>query len=577
MNCRLACIARWVAVITLMPFPIVFGNLSQQQKPSIDSRSDSEDIGKFTGLGSFGRKVTTTCATAQQYFDQGLCFLYAFNHDEACRSFQQATLIDPDCAMAWWGIAMANGPHINRPLVTAEQAAIACGALEKAVAIIGVGNSEAGREVQSTKATPVEIALIRAAKARYSWPSPDDRRPLDEAFAEAMREVWKEFSDDPDVGAIFAEALMDLRPWDLWMPNGEPQPGTEEILKTLEATLKTKSQHPLALHLYIHALEASPHPDRARRAGERLRDLQPGLGHLVHMPSHIDVRLGNWEAAILSNRKAIDADQAYLEKSPQQDFYRIYMAHNRHMLAYAALMTGQSRLAEDMVTEMVQSMPTDWIKENAEMADGFTAIPLEVQVRFGQWDKILQAPEPHEYLPIARTMWHKSRAIAFATKGELENAINEQDAFVAARAAVAEEGIVGNNKAADVLAVAEQLMAGEILYRQGKVADSLAKLQTAVELEDKLRYDEPPDWLNPVRHALGAVLLQESRGAEAEAVFRADLVIHPNNGWALFGLARSFELQERMDEAAKAQASFDATWRHADIKIASPCLCQPGK
>ena len=569
--------ARLAAIISLLALSNVFGHATQEEKTTDDSQANSECVLEFTGLGSFGRKVTTSSPLAQQYFDQGLCFLYAFNHDEANRSFQHATRIDADCVMAWWGIAMANGPHINRPMVTAEQAAVACGALEKAQAIIGGANSEAAREVQSAKVTPVEIALIRAAKSRYSSPQPDDRRPLDEAFAEAMREVWKEFGDDPDVGAIFAEAMMDLRPWDLWMPDGEPQPGTEEILKILETTLAKSSRHPLALHLYIHALEASPHPERAGRAAERLRDLQPGLGHLVHMPSHIDVRLGHWEAAILSNRKAIDADQAYLEKSPQQDFYRIYMAHNRHMLAYAALMTGQSRLAEDMVTEMVQAMPTDWIKENAAMADGFTAIPLEVQVRFGQWDKILQSPEPPDYLPIARTMWHKSRAIAFATMGELENALKEQDAFIAARAVVAEEGIVGNNKAADVLAIAEHLMTGEILYRQGKVAESVAKLRTAVELEDKLRYDEPPDWINPVRHALGAVLLQESLGAEAEAVFRADLVIHPNNGWALFGLARSLKLQDRTSEAAQAQASFDAAWRHADINIKSPCLCQPGK
>lgn len=546
-----------------------------QSHPNGEQAQVQDSVPRFSGLGSLRRTVTTKSPAAQEYFNQGLAFLYAFNHDEANRSFQQATKEDPDCAMAWWGIAMANGPHINKPVVSAEQAEAACRALEKACQIIGSAATRGPSAVD--RVTAVEADLICAATTRYANPQPEDRKPLDEAFAAAMRYVWKKHPSDPDVGAIFAESMMDLRPWDLWTPDGHAQPGTEEVVQTLETVMEMAPQHPLALHLYIHAVEASPKPERAVAPADRLRDLQPGLGHMVHMPSHIDVRLGNWEAAIVANQKAIAADDAYQKISPKQGFYRIYMAHNRHMLGFAAIMIGRSRLATDMINEMAAGMPSDWIKENAALADGFTAVPLEVMVRFGKWDEILKAPEPPDYLPIARSLWHKSRAIAYATKGDLESALREQEAFSAARKTVPEEGVVGNNKAADILAVAEQLMAGEILYRQGKVEEAVAALRRGVELEDKLKYAEPPDWLNPVRHALGAVLLQESRGADAESVFRADLAIHPHNGWALFGLARSLELQNRADAAAQVRAEFETVWRGADIEIKSPCLCVPGK
>lgn len=540
---------------------------------TVQEAADSYPL--FTGLGSFDRLVTTSTESAQRYFTQGLAFLYAFNHDEAQRSFAHATKKDPNCAMAWWGIAMANGPHINRPAVTEQQAETAVKALAAARKIIESGAGSGGGPTAST-VSPIEIALIDAAEKRYASPQPEDRKPLDEAFANAMREVWKTFNSDPDVGSIFAESMMDLRPWDLWQADGMPQPGTEEVVQTLERVLELAPNHPLALHLYIHAVEASPHAEKAREEADRLRDLQPGLGHLVHMPSHIDIRLGQWAPSIVANEKAIAADEAYREISPRQDFYRIYMAHNRHMLVYSAMMIGRSQLALEKINEMAAGMPEEWIKENVLMADGFAAQPLEVLVRFGKWDEILHAPEPPEYLPVSRALWRKSRAIAFATRGDLQNACREQEAFAVSLAAVPAEGIVGNNTAADVLKIAELLMQGEICYRQGHVEAGLAKLREAIPLEDKLKYNEPPDWMNPVRHALGATLLQESRGAEAEAVFRKDLAIHPNNGWALFGLARSLELQGRTDEAAKVRAEFATIWRDADIQIQSPCLCQPG-
>lgn len=523
----------------------------------------ADSVPLFQGLGSQGRPVTKV-AEAQKYFDQGLCFLFAFNHDEAIRSFQQAAMLDPECAMAWWGISVANGPHINNPLVPPERAAAAWEALTKAQEL-------------APKASAVDRELIAALAARYAKEQPEDRKPLDEAYAAAMRKVWKANPTDADVGALFAESMMDLRPWDLWVPTGEPQPGTEEIVWTLEAVLTQSPNHPLALHLYIHAVEASPHPEKAIAPGDRLRNLQPGLGHMVHMPSHIDVRTGRWLLAIESNAKAIEADRRYRAQSPQQEFYRVYMAHNHHMLAFAAMMRGQSKLSISTINELVQAMPPDWAKENPIIADGFHAMPLEVLVRFGRWEEVLAAPEPPEYLPISRALRHCARGIAYAARGEVEKARAEQDLFLKAKAAVPEKAFVGNNTAADVLAVGERLLDGEILVRAGKLEEGLTRLREAVVHEDKLRYSEPPDWIHPVRHALGATLLTAGRAAEAEQVYREDLVRLPHNGWSLYGLSRSLALQGKTDEAVRAEAAFKEAWRDADVRITSSCFCQPGR
>jgi tetratricopeptide (TPR) repeat protein len=516
----------------------------------------------YSGLGDFGRKITTTSPDAQRYFNQGLCFLYAFNHDEAIRSFQQAAKLDPSCPMAWWGIAVANGPHINNAVVPPERAKAAWTALTKA------------RET-AAGASPVEHALIGALEKRYADPQPEDRQSLDEAYAAAMRAVYREYPNDADVGALFAEAMMDLRPWDLWTSDGQPQPGTEEIVATLEAVLAKSPNHPLALHLYIHAVEASPHPEKADGPGDRLRELQLGLGHLVHMPSHLDVRQGRWFQSIAANQKAIVADRHYREQSPEQGFYNVYMAHNHHMLAYSAMMCGQSKLAIDAINEMARGIPSKWLQENAAVADGFTAMPLEVLVRFGRWDEVLAAPEPPDYLPIARALRHCARGIAHAARGEISDAKQDQAAFLVACKSVPEGAGVGNNTAEDLLAVATHLLAGEILYREGKVDAAVAELRKATAIEDTLRYSEPPDWIHPVRHSLGATLLKERRAVEAEQVYRADLARQPNNGWSLYGLAQSLHLQNKHADAAMIDAGFAEVWNSADIKITSSCYCQP--
>jgi tetratricopeptide (TPR) repeat protein len=522
--------------------------------------SDPEPL--FEGLGGFSRKVTTTSAEAQRYFDQGLAFMYAFNHDEAIRSFRRAAGLDPRCAMAQWGVAIAYGPHINNPVVPKDRAKAAWEALAAAKRL------EDG-------ASPVEKALIRALSARYSYPQPEDRAPLDKAYADAMRAVWKAYPKDVDVGALFAESLADLRPWDLWTRDGKPQPGTDELLATLQAVIALEEKHPLANHLYIHAVEASPEPGQADRAADVLRDLQPGLGHMVHMPSHIDVRRGRWAQAIAANTQAIAADRAYAARSPKQGFYHVYMAHNHHMLTYASMMTGRSAAAVRAIREMVANIPAEFFKENP-LADGYMAMPLEVLMRFGRWDDVLAEPEFPEHVPISRALRLYARAVAFAAKGDVAAAEKERAAFLQAAVRLPKDAMFGNNAASDLLDVAEALMRGEILYRAGNVDEGLAALREAVAREDKLRYDEPPDWIQPVRHALGAALLQSGRFAEAGEVFRQDLAKLPENGWGLYGLQRALQLQRRKDEAAAVEKRFDAVWEQADIQIKSPCLCLPG-
>jgi tetratricopeptide (TPR) repeat protein len=518
----------------------------------------------FEGLGKHRRKVTTSSPSAQRFFDQGLAFLFAFNHDEAIRAFTEAARLDPKCAMAWWGIAIANGPHINNPVVEEARAKAAWNAFQKAKARSGQG-------------TTVEKALIAAASARYRNPQPADRKPLDQAYATAMRGVWKRFPKDGDVGALYAEALMDLRPWDLWRADGKPQPGTPEIVATLEKVQKLNPDHPLALHLYIHAVEASPSPGKALASADRLRRLQPGLGHMVHMPSHIDVRTGRWKEAAAANMRAMGSDSRYRAKRPRQGFYRVYMLHNHHMLAFAAMMRGERALALRAIDSMIAGAPKEWLQENAAVADGFTAMPVEVRVRFGMWDEVLDAPEPAEYFPIARAMWRAARGIAFAAKGDTDSAAAEQAAFSEAVKAVPTEAFFGNNAAHDILGVARHMLAGEILCRTGKWAEGIRDLREAARREDRLRYDEPPDWILPIRHALGAALMQAGRPAEALKVYRDDLTRLPNNVWSLLGLAQAHEKLGQQKLAAEAQARYAAAVKDADIRINSSCLCFPGR
>ncbi|MEO6569795.1 MAG: hypothetical protein ABIO94_13615 [Opitutaceae bacterium] len=518
------------------------------------------------GLGSHHRQITTSAAEAQRYFDQGLRFLFGFNHGAAIRSFEEAVRLDPKCAMAHWGIALASGPHINFPVVPPPAAERAWRELQLA------------RE-NARSATAVEQALIGALAARYANPQPEDRSTLDRAYADAMREVWKKFPRDADVGVLFAEAMMDLRPWDQWTPDGKPQPGTDEILATLDAVLKLDLQHPFANHLYIHAVEASSRPERALPAADRLLTLQPGLAHNVHMPSHIYIRVGRWQEAVDSNLKAVAADRAYRDAvGPAKGFLPVYIAHNESMLAYAAMMTGQSRLAIGHMRALVAGLPEEFMQEFGFVAEAWLAAPLEVLVRFGLWDEVLAEPNHPPSQKFTHAFQHAARGIAYAAKGDTNAARKEQALFLeTAKAVPADQIAAGNNTCVDVLAIVTPMLDGEILLREGKLDEGLAQLRAAVKAEDALKYDEPPGWLIPVRHSLGAALMAHRRYAEAEQVYRTDLMRLPSNGWALFGLSEALLLQRKNQEGLVVRQQFDRVWRNADLVIGSSCLCQPGK
>ena len=516
----------------------------------------------FDGLGTFEFKVTTENPEARKYVNQGFVFLYAFNHDEAIRSFQQAATLDPRCAMAWWGIAHANGPHINYTMLPPHRAKAAWAALKKA-------------QQNAGNASPVEKALIEALGHRFAETPADDRSPLDKAYAEAMKKAWQQFPDNADVGALYAESLMDLRPWDLWV-DGKPRPGTPELVETLEQVLKRHPDHIFAMHLYIHAMEASPDPGKADAAADGLRDTFPGVGHIVHMPSHIDVRRGRWQAAVLANHKAIAADRAYASRSPEQGFYRIYMAHNRHMLLFAAMMKGEQTLALESARGMLAEIPQEWLKndENASFVDGLFAMPAEVMMRFGRWDDLLKEPQPADRYPVARTLSLALRGVAFAAKGQVSEARAARQDYQRAVAGIPATASFGNNSAASLFAIGDDLLEGEILLREGRIDDGLAVLRKAVSKEDAMRYNEPPDWIHPVRHALGAALVRAGKHAEAEQVYREDLQRWPDNGWSLFGLATSLEAQGRHDEAATVRKAFEAVWTNDAVKLTSSCFCQ---
>ena len=518
----------------------------------------------YDGLGSYTRKITTKSVEAQKYFDQGINFYFGFNHGAALRAFQAAETLDPGCAMNYLGAALACDGDINFPGFLPGMADLAWKQLQLA------------RE-HAVDASPVEQALIEALASRYAEHEPDDRSSLDQAYADAMRAVWRKYSNDPDVGSLFAESMMDLRPWNQWTADGKPEPGTDEILATLETVLQNTPQHPFANHLYIHAVEASPHPERAIAAADRLRILQPGLAHDVHMPSHIYIRVGHWEDAVATNLEAVAADRRYRSVFGEpKGFIMFYAAHNHQMLAYAAMMTGQKQLAVQHIREMVQGIPEEDIKKYAEVVEPLCAEPYEVLIRFGLWDEILAEPDHPEFEVFTRAFRHAARGIAYAAKNDTKSARAEQSAFLEAAKLIPAENKFLNNSCASVLKVVTPMLNGEILVREGDLDGGLAELRKAVAAEDALNYDEPPGWILPVRHSLGANLMQAGRYAEAEQVYRDDLAHLPENGWSLYGLARCLQLQGKRNEASAIQTRFQKVWANADMQITSSCLCQPG-
>jgi tetratricopeptide (TPR) repeat protein len=518
----------------------------------------------FPGLGSHTRRIATRPPSAQRYFDQGLMFLYAFDHAQARRSFQAAAQKDEGCAMCYWGIAMANGPHINDMKIEDQRSTAAVQALERARALVRSENR-------------TEALLIEAASVRFSDPAPSDRKQLDESYAAAMRRVLTAVPDDPDVGALTAEALMDLRPWDLWTRDGHPQPGTEEIVGILESVLSRAPQHPFALHLLIHVLDDSPMPERAAGAAYKLRQLAPGLQHLLHMSSHIDLRLGNWEDAVVANEKAIAASNAQRLLCPHEPINFLFVNHNYHALAFAAVMQGQSHKAIDAMRTLLSNIPADYYHGRPQAVDGFFALPYELHLRVGRWDDMLAEPKPKLAFPISTALWHFGRGISFAAQKKVNEALAEHQAFLDAVKGVPATARFRNAPAEQILGIADKMLAGEIHYRRGEIEPAIKDLTEAINREDLLPFSEPPNWMMPVRHALGAVLVDASRYSEAEFVYRADLARYPKNGWSLFGLAHCLKMEGKTAGAALAAKQLKKIWKNADVKLSSSCCCLPFK
>lgn len=505
-------------------------------------------------LGDHHRTVTTASPEAQKYFDQGLRLIYGFNHDEATRSFAMAAKLDTSCAMCWWGIAVTLGPNYNVPMLP-DRAAAAWEALERA-------------KVTAAKATPVEQALIGALAARYKGPEPLDppaMQPFNEAYAAAMRKVAKQFPDDDDVQVLFAESLMDVNPWHLWDNTGKPAPGTEEIVATLERVLARNDKHPGANHYYIHAVEASQHPEKATASADRLAALMPGAGHIVHMPAHIYQRVGRYADASATNRAAVEADHAYMAKQKPPGYYPMYLAHNYGFLAFSTSMQGRSAESLEASRNATKSIAPEMVDMMPGM-DFFVAEPIMVMVRFGKWDELLAEPRPAAKYQIWTGLWLHGHGIALAAKGKLDDAKKDLAELTALAKAVKPEVTAGQTPAPTLLQMAAAVLDAHIA-QAAKDKTALDKWKAVVALEDGLAYDEPADWFYPTRHWYGAALLDAKQPKEAEAVYREDLRRNPNNGWALKGLAVALAQQKKTKDAAATEKQLAAAWKDADIKL----------
>lgn len=517
---------------------------------------------RFDGMGAHTRVITTSSPEAQAYFNEGLAWMYAFNHDEAIRSFARAAELDPGCAMAWWGIAVCEGPNYNDPVMTPERNAGAWSALQEALARID-------------NTTPAERDLIQALSKRYANPAPKDRAHLEAAYADAMATVWEKHPRDSDVGTLYAESLMVKRPWMLYTVDKEPEPETPGIVATLEKVMQMDPGNPGANHLYIHAVEPSNEPDRAIPAADRLSTQMPTAGHLVHMPSHIYVQTGMWERSIEQNALAMEADEAYRQRSTDHGIQYMYQAHNAHMLAFSAMMVGREEDALKSARAMWTTIPEELLEPVAPYVDLWMCSVYDVQKRFGRWNDLLAEPAPPESLPITTAIWRAHRAIAFAAKKDFPAAKREQELFRQAKSDIPEETVFGTDTAHRILEVSEHFIAGEIALQQGQWDRAIAHLERAVEAEDTLWYAEPPQYLQPVRHTLGAVYLTAGRYTDAERVFREDLSKWRNNGWSLYGLSRALTGQGKLAEAEEVMRQHRETWSRADAPTETSCMCIP--
>jgi tetratricopeptide (TPR) repeat protein len=503
----------------------------------------------MSGLGDLHHPVSTSNPQAQQFFDQGLRLIYAFNHDEAGHSFQRAAELDPKLAMAYWGIAEAVGPNYNDP-ASDDRFKAAHDAIQKALDLSGNGSA-------------IEKAYIEAMAKRFPGDPKADRRKAAEDYRDAMREVVKQYPDDLDAATLFAESGMNLHPWGLWHPDGTPEAGTEEIVSTLESVIRRDPNHLGAIHYYIHSVEASRSPERALAGANRLATLAPAAGHIVHMPAHVYIRTGDYDAAVKTNQKAATADEAYIKASGAQGIYpMMYYSHNLHFIAMCSAMNGnyaESKKAADMLAAHVAPAVTDM-----PPLEGFMTIPMAVEVRFHRWSDILTAKPPDPAMKVSTVFYHFARGMALAATGKVADAEAEHKLVSEAEQATPEDVVFAmpvNNKAKDILKIAKNVLGAKIALAKNDNEGAINMLRQAVVVQDSLKYDEPPDWFFPVRESLGAVLLSSGNAVEAEKVFRDDLDRNPRNPRSLFGLREALKAQKRDYDAGFIQKQFDASWK----------------
>ncbi|MEN3364746.1 MAG: hypothetical protein V7606_2020, partial [Burkholderiales bacterium] len=504
------------------------------QHPSMGT---SKPVTLVTGIGNQHHPVSTKNPQAQQFFDQGLRFIYAFNHDEAARSFQKASELDPKLGMAFWGIAEAVGPNYNDP-ASDDRFKQAHEAIQKAVDL-------------SANAPANEKAYIAAMALRFPADPKSDLRKAAEEYRDAMRELVKSYPDDLDAATLFAESGMNLHPWGLWHVDGSPQDGTEEVVSTLESVIKRDPNHLGATHYYIHAVEASKSPERALAGANRLAAMAPAAGHIVHMPAHVYIRTGDYAAAVKTNQDAAIVDRAYLKTNAAPGIYSMmYYSHNLHFIAMCSAMNG-NYLEAKKAADMLAAHVGPGVKDMPPL-EGFMTIPAAVDVRFHKWDAILASKAPADYMKTATVFWHFSRGMAFAGKGNTSEAEAEYKTVSDAEKSTSEDVIFAmpiNNKAKDIMKIAENVLGAQIALAKKDNAAAVSQLREAVAIQDTLKYGEPPDWFFPVRESLGGVLMMSGDSKGAEQVFREDLIVNPRNPRSLFGLHESLKAQDRAYDA----------------------------
>ena len=553
-------------LIVSLFFTVMFAGGTQVHAKIHDTRALEADplqasqplAPKLEGLGSYQFEVTTNSPESQLFFNQGLNLTYAFNHSEALRSFKEAVRLDPHNAMAYWGWALVLGPNLNLPMMP-NVAPQAYAAIKYAAQL-------------KDKVTDKERAFIEALQHRYSDVAVEDRSDLDIAYAQAMKKLVDQYPDDLDAATLYAAALMNLSPWDYWNLDGSPKEHTSEILNTLQSVVDREPRHAGALHYYIHTVEAR-HPRRGEKHADMLGDLMPGAGHLVHMPSHIYMRVGRFADSYEANRKAVEADENYITQCRAQGIYPLnYYPHNIHFMAWSAMVLGRPAEALDAARKIVEKVPQDLSSDKNVWAlyETFLSQPLFVLVRFGMWDEMLSEPQPDVDSRFMRGIWHYGRALAYIHTGRIGEARRELGPLTDARRAMSEvEHYIGFGTARNLLTIAEEVVRGEIAYAEGYTLEGLAHLERAIRLEDGLLYNEPPDWYFPVRQFLGAMLLDAGRPNEAEVVYAADLRKNPENGYSLYGLYTSLTEQGKMSDAAAVQSRFARVWADSDHVLTS--------